>query len=216
MGETITADLCAAYFERRGSRRFRCVPFDSFVSVLHTVPTVRRGTVVATIRTNDHRQTRTAVTKPNPLYLEDLHVGQRIDAGTVTVSAEQIKTFAAMYDPQPFHLDEDAAKSSVFGGLIASGWHTAALTMRLLVDSFPLAGGLIGKGGELVWPNPVRPGDTLHLFIDIVDLTRSKSRPDRGTVTTRMEVQNQRGEPVQIATMKVVVRSGLPSAPTRA
>ena len=142
-----------------------------------------------------------------PLYLEDFHVGRAFDGGTVTISAEEIKAFAAQYDPQPFHTDETAAKHSVFKGLAASGWHTAALAMRLLVASVPIAGGLIGKGGELVWSNPVRPGDTLHLVTTVVRITPSKSRPGRATVALRSEVQNQHGEPVQVATMNVVVHS---------
>lgn len=92
------------------------------------------------------------------LYLEDLHVGQTFTTGSVTVTTEAIKAFARDYDPQPFHLDEDAARDSLFGGLAASGWHTAALSMRLLVDGLPIAGGLIGVGGETTWPRPTRPG----------------------------------------------------------
>jgi acyl dehydratase len=142
-----------------------------------------------------------------PLYLEDFHVGEQFDGGTVSVSADEIKAFAAKYDPQPFHMDEEAANASIFKGLAASGWHTSALAMRLLVASVPIAGGLIGKGGELTWPNPTRPGDTLHLMTTVVSITPSKSRPDRGTVALRSELTNQRGEPVQIATMNVVVHA---------
>src|SRR5688572_9242746 len=98
------------------------------------------------------------------LYLEDLHEGQRFVSASRTVEAEEIKAFAAEFDPQPFHLDETAAAGSFFGGLAASGWHTAALTMRLLVQGgLPLAGGVIGASGELSWPRPTRPGDMLRV-----------------------------------------------------
>lgn len=138
------------------------------------------------------------------LYLEDLRVGQTFVTGSVTVTAEAIKAFARDYDPQPFHLDEAAAKDSLFGGLAASGWHTAALSMRLLVDGLPFAGGLIGVGGETTWPRPTRPGDTLTVHVEILEIAPSKSRPDRGMVRTRNETRNQHGEPVQISTLGIV------------
>ena len=138
------------------------------------------------------------------LYLEDLRVGQTFTTGSVTVTTEAIKAFARDYDPQPFHLDEDAARDSLFGGLAASGWHTAALSMRLLVDGLPIAGGLIGVGGETTWPRPTRPGDTLTVHIEVLEITPSKSRPDRGMVRTRNETRNQNGEPVQISTLGIV------------
>src|SRR5438876_2660704 len=94
----------------------------------------------------------------NLLFLEDLHVGQRFTSAPHTIDTAQIKAFAAQFDPQPFHLDEHAAKSSLFGELVASGWHTAAVTMKLLVESgLPLKGGIIGSGGELGWLRPTRP-----------------------------------------------------------
>ena len=130
------------------------------------------------------------------LYLEDLHVGQTFATGSITVTAEAIKAFAREYDPQPFHLDEAAAQASLFGGLAASGWHTAALSMR------PPA---IGVGGETTWPRPTRPGDTLTVHIEVLEITPSKSRPDRGMVRTRNETRNQHGEPVQITTLGIVV-----------
>ncbi|MDQ7811245.1 MaoC family dehydratase [Brevundimonas sp.] len=139
------------------------------------------------------------------LYLEDLHVGQTFVTGPVTVTTEAIKAFARDYDPQPFHLDEDAARDSLFGGLAASGWHTAALSMRLLVDGLPIAGGLIGVGGETTWPRPTRPGDTLTVHIEVLEITPSRSRPDRGMVRTRNETRNQHGEPVQISKLGIVV-----------
>ena len=138
------------------------------------------------------------------LYLEDLRVGQTFTTGSVTVTTEAIKAFARDYDPQPFHLDEAAAEDSLFGGLAASGWHTAALSMRLLVDGLPFAGGLIGVGGETTWPRPTRPGDTLTVHVEVLEITPSKSRPDRGMVRTRNETRNQNGEPVQISNLGIV------------
>src|SRR5436190_12380885 len=104
----------------------------------------------------------------NLLFLDDLHIGQRFTSAPHTIDAAQIKSFAAQFDPQPFHLDERAAKASLFGELVASGWHTAAITMKLLVDSgLPLSGGIIGSGGELSWSLPTRPGDTLTVVSEI-------------------------------------------------
>lgn len=140
-----------------------------------------------------------------PLYLEDLHVGQRFTSGSVEVDADMIKAFAREYDPQPFHTDEAAAKDSIFGGLAASGWHTAALSMRLNVDGIPIAGGIVGGGGEISWPRPTRPGDVLTVESEIVEIVPSRSRPDRGRVTVRFETRNQNGEAVQVATMQLVV-----------
>ena len=133
------------------------------------------------------------------LYLEDFHVGQRSTSATHVMDAEEIKAFARQFDPQPFHLDEAAAKETFFGGLVASGWHTAAVTMRLQVESgLPIAGGMIGIGGEMSWPRPTRPGDILRVVSEILEITPSRSRPDRGTVRVRSETRNQRDEVVQI------------------
>ena len=141
-----------------------------------------------------------------PLYFDDLHVGQRITSSTITVDEAAIIAFGAAFDPQPFHTDPTAARSSVFGGLIASGWHTAALSMRLLVTSAPpIAGGLVGAGGEIVWPVPTRAGDILHIEAEVIAVTPSRSRPDRGMVTLRSETRNQRNEIAQILTAKLVV-----------
>lgn len=141
-------------------------------------------------------------------YFEDFAVGQKFrSTGTVTVTAEQIKAFAAAFDPQPFHLDEDAARASFFGGLAASGWHTAALTMRLLVgsDMHP-AGGTIGAGGEeLKWPRAVRPGDVLRIEAEVIDVRPSRSRPQIGIVKIRLTTYNQSNEPVQVSTPALVV-----------
>ena len=126
-------------------------------------------------------------------YLEDFSVGQTFRSDSVTVNAEEIKAFASQFDPQPFHLDEKAAALTFFGGLVASGWHTAALTMRLIVDSeLKIAGGSIGAGAEeLRWPKPVRPGDTLHAISEVLDVRPSKSRPDQGIIKMRTQTFNQ-------------------------
>jgi acyl dehydratase len=140
------------------------------------------------------------------LYLEDLHIGQRFASGAHAVDEAQIKAFAGQFDPQPFHLDDATAKDTLFAGLAASGWHTAAITMRLLVDGgAPIAGGVVGAGGEIAWPKPTRPGDILQVKSEILDVTPSRSRPDRGMVTVRSETFNQRGEIVQTLTAKLVV-----------
>jgi acyl dehydratase len=142
----------------------------------------------------------------NALFLDDLSVGQRFSSGSHTIDEAQIKAFAAQFDPQPFHLDGEAAKATLFGGLAASGWHTAAITMKLLVESgLPLRGGIIGSGGEISWPRPTRPGDTLTALSEIEEITPSRSRPDRGMIRVRSETRNQDGETVQILIAKLVV-----------
>src|SRR6266550_1670978 len=142
----------------------------------------------------------------NALFLEDLAVGQRFSSGSQTIDETQIKAFAAQFDPQPFHLDGQAAKATLFGGLAASGWHTAAITMKLLVESgLPLSGGIIGSGGEISWPKPTRPGDTLSVVSEIEEVNPSRSRPDRGMIRVRSETRNQRGETVQVLIAKLVV-----------
>ena len=139
------------------------------------------------------------------LYLEDLHVGQRFASKPHLLDADQIKRFAAEFDPQPFHLDEEAAKGSIFNGLAASGWHTAALTMRMLVESMPLADGLIGAELELAWPKPTRPGMILRVFSEIVDIKPSRSKPNMAIVTVRNETRDQDGEILQVFTVKMPV-----------
>ena len=140
------------------------------------------------------------------LYLDELRVGQRFISASHALDETQIKAFARQFDPQQFHLDETAARGSLFGGLAASGWHTAAITMRLLVGGgAPLAGGVLGAGGEISWPRPTRPGDVLRVESEILEVTPSRSRPERGMVTIRSETRNQRGEVVQILTAKLVV-----------
>jgi acyl dehydratase len=135
-------------------------------------------------------------------YLEDFAAGQVYGgASRARVDPERIKSFAAEFDPQPFHLSEDAARASLFQGLAASGWHTAAMTMRLLVESdLKPAGGIIGAGfDELRWPLPVRPGDELRVESEILEVRTLKSRPDRGVVKVKTTTLNQRGEAVQVS-----------------
>jgi acyl dehydratase len=141
------------------------------------------------------------------LYLDDLHVGQRFTSGTYRLDEAQIKAFALQFDPQqPFHTDEHAAERTFFKGLAASGWHTAAITMRLNVESGPpLAGGFVGAGGELSWPAPARPGDILHVESEVVEVTPSRSRPDRGTIVLLSRTINQRDDVVLIQKAKLVV-----------
>jgi acyl dehydratase len=139
------------------------------------------------------------------LWLEDLSVGQQFLSGTHTLTADEIKEFAGRYDPQPFHMDEAAARGTMFGGLAASGWHTAAITMRLSVQSFPLASGIIGSGGELTWTKPVRPGDALQVKSEILEIIPSQSKPDRGMVIVKLTTTNQNGEVVQTFSPKLVV-----------
>lgn len=141
------------------------------------------------------------------LYLEDFEAGQTFGSGQVAVTEDEIILFATQFDPQPFHLDPQAAQSTFFQGLAASGWHTAALTMRLLVDSEMLPGnGIIGAGFEsLNWPRPVRPGDTLHVVSEILEVRPSKSRPTQGMVKVRSRTLNQNDEMVQESVGNLVV-----------
>jgi acyl dehydratase len=140
------------------------------------------------------------------VYLDDLAVGQTYATASATLTVDAVKTFAAQFDPQPFHLDEEAARGSVFGRLAASGWHTAAISMRLLVEGpMRIAGGLIGLGGELTWPRAVYPGDTLRVESEVLDIRVSGSKPDRGIVTVRNRTLNQHGQPVQVAVVKMLV-----------
>ena len=140
------------------------------------------------------------------LYLEDLQVGQRFTSGTYRMDEARIKAFAAEFDPQPFHLDEAAANASVFQGLAASGWHTAAVAMKLLATGgLSLADGLIGFGGEFSWPRPTRPGDVLHLETEVVEIRPSRSKPNYGIVTFQNTMLNQNGEPVYLLTAKLLV-----------
>jgi acyl dehydratase len=139
------------------------------------------------------------------LYLEDLPVGRHFVSAPITIDEEQIVRFAREFDPQPFHLSDEGAQDSLFGSLAASGWHTAALTMRLCAETIPIANGNIGAGVEINWPRPTRPGDTLKLFSEVVEITQLKSKPDRAIVTFRNETRNQDGEVVQHMTAKLFV-----------
>jgi acyl dehydratase len=148
-------------------------------------------------------------------YFEDFAVGQTFSSGRRLVTEEEIKRFAAEYDPQPFHLDDEAARQSIFGGLAASGWHTAAMTMRLAVESeLKPAGGTVGLGlDELRWPQPVRPGDEIHVTHEVVATRPSKSLPDKGLVKVRTTTLNQKDEAVQIIVVNMLVPRRYPGAP---
>jgi len=140
-------------------------------------------------------------------YLEDFAVGQTYGSGRLHIDKERIKTFAAEFDPQPFHLDEEAARNTIFGSLAASGWHTAALTMRLLVESeLKPAGGIVGAGfDEFRWPRPVRPGDELRVESEVLEVRPSKSRPEQGVIKVKTTTLNQNNEAVQISIGNLIV-----------
>lgn len=139
------------------------------------------------------------------LYLDDMKVGQSFTSGTYHMTEDRIKTFAAEFDPQPFHLDEAAGQASIFRGLAASGWHTAAVTMRLLVTGgLPFAAGAVGLGCEIEWPRPTRPGDTLRVEAEIIEIVPSHSKPNQGIVRVRNTTFNQNDETVQIITSKIL------------
>src|SRR2546425_7943768 len=140
-------------------------------------------------------------------YLEDFAVGQIFRSGPLPIDEERIKPFAAEFDPQPFHLNEHAARDTIFGGLAASGWHTAAITMRLLVESdLRPTGGIVGAGfDEFRWPRPVRPGDALRIEAEVVEVRPSRSRPDQGVIKVRTTTLNQHDEAVQITIGNLVV-----------
>jgi acyl dehydratase len=139
-------------------------------------------------------------------YLDDFHVGQRFTTGTYTMTEAKIVAFASEFDPQPFHLSEDEGRDSLLGGLAASGWHTAAVTMRLQVEGeMQMAGGMVGAGGEITWPAPTRPGDVLRVETEVLDVRPSRSRLDRGIVTVVSETKNQDGVVVQALKATLVV-----------
>ena len=139
------------------------------------------------------------------LYLDDLHLGDRFKSPTYTLTKDKLLEFAREYDPQPFHLDEELAKDTLFGGLAASGWQTAAITMKLWTQTLPVANGLIGIDCHLKFPTPTRAGDTLRVEAEIIDITRSKSKPNMGIVTYHSLTKNQLDQVVQDATTKIVV-----------
>jgi acyl dehydratase len=140
-------------------------------------------------------------------YLEDFAVGQTFVSGRLRIDGERAVAFAAEFDPQPFHLDEAAARGSIFGGLTVSGWHTAAATMRLLVQSeLKPAGGIVGAGlDELRWPRPVRPGDELRVECEVIEVRPSKSRPEQGMIKLRTTTLNQHDKPVMVYVVNLVV-----------
>ena len=140
-------------------------------------------------------------------YFEDFAVGQTFGSGRLRISKEQVRAFAAEFDPQPFHLDEEAAKNTIFKGLAASGWHTAALTMRLLVESeLKPAGGIVGAGfDEFRWPRPVRPGDELHIESEVLEVRASRSLPNQGLIKVRTMTLNQDNEAVQVQIANLIV-----------
>jgi acyl dehydratase len=140
------------------------------------------------------------------VYLDDLRAGQRFTSGTYLMEEAAMKAFAAAFDPQPFHLDEAAGRATIFGGLAASGWHTAAATMRLLVTGgLPFSNGLIGVGGEIAWPLPTRAGDTLRVESEILQITPSRSKPNQAIVAVRSITLNQNAEQVQVLTSKLLM-----------
>jgi acyl dehydratase len=139
------------------------------------------------------------------LWLEDIHVGDRFRTDVYELTAADIVEFASKWDPQPFHLSDETAQGTFFKGLAASGWHTAAITMRLLVTSgVALAGGLIGAGGEVAWPTAARPGDQLHVEGEIVDVHTSKPNAKRGFVTIAFDTVNQDGEVRQSSKVRLL------------
>src|SRR5258708_14030759 len=137
------------------------------------------------------------------LYLEVLYVGKRFPSGRYRMDEEGIKASAEDFDPQPFHLDQAAAHATIFGGVSASGWHTAAVAMRLLVTGgLPLGNGIIGLGGELAWPKPTRPGDTLGVESEVVDILPSRSKPNQAVVKVKNQNLNKDGKPVYLFNVK--------------
>ncbi len=139
------------------------------------------------------------------LYLGDLKVGDRFSSSHAQMTEEGILAFAKAYDPQIFHTDPGAAEQTFFQGLAASGWHTSAVTMRLLVDSLPLAGGVIGAGGEISWPSPTRPGDMLYVESEIIEIHPSRSKPDQGIVVAESRTLTDKGELRQVFRSKLLV-----------
>ena len=145
---------------------------------------------------------------PGVTGFEQFAVGQVFTSASRPIDASAIKAFAAQFDTQPQHMDEDAASRTMFGGLAASGWHTAALTMRLMLDS--ALGGISGRGlgvrvADMTWSAPVRPGDDLHVVTEVVDLRPSRSKPDRGLVVVKTITRNQHGQAVQEMTSTLLI-----------
>ncbi|HEY1721644.1 MAG TPA: MaoC family dehydratase [Magnetospirillaceae bacterium] len=141
------------------------------------------------------------------MYLDDFVAGTQYQAGPITVDKDELIAFAKRYDPQPFHTDPEAAKTTLFGGLAASGWMTGSLTMRMLIESGNIpTGGLIAREVEKIeWPRPTRAGDTLRAMSEVIETIPSKTKPDRGMLRMRTTTTNQNGEIVQIMTALLVV-----------
>lgn len=142
--------------------------------------------------------------------LENLHIGQKFTSGPVSVTQDEIIAFARQFDPQDFHTDPVKARDTIFGELVASGWHTAALTMRMIVAATPaMKGGIIGRSVEKIsWPRPVKPGDSLSLEIEILELRPSSSTADRGVMRTKNTTRNQNGKIVMEMETVVLVPHG--------
>jgi acyl dehydratase len=138
------------------------------------------------------------------LYLEDITVGAEFLSGEHAMDADQITTFAKQYDPQPFHTDPEAAQHSFFQGLAASGWHTAAVSMKLVIQSVPFSHGIIGAGGEIGWPRPTRPTDILHVKTTVAEIKPSRSKPDRAIVVVKCQTLNQDGDVLQNLTANLL------------
>ena len=143
-------------------------------------------------------------TRSDGVWADELSVGQTFTSRPYLLTQEEITDFAGRYDPQPYHLDAEAGAGTFFDGLVASGWHTAAVTMRLIVDTVPAATGIVGAGGELAWPSAALPGDELHVETTVDDIRWSRSRPDRATVTVTSRTLNQEGMERQRSTMKLL------------
>ncbi|NPT53629.1 MaoC family dehydratase [Paraburkholderia elongata] len=140
------------------------------------------------------------------LYLDDLVVGMQFESSPFAVTEADIKRFASEFDPQPFHLDDAAAQATIFRGLAASGWHTAAMTMRMLTGGgLPLADGVIGMGCEITWTKPVRAGNQLRVVTTVVDVKPSTSKSGQGVVTVSSDTLNESGEVVQRLVSKLLV-----------
>ena len=140
------------------------------------------------------------------LYLEDIKIGDRFKSREYEMTLDEIKKFASQYDPQVFHLDEEKAKDHpIFQGIAASGWHTSSIVMRLWTECFPIADGLIGLEGSMRWPKPTRPGDILHVEVELTDIIPSKSKPDRGIVVYSTQALNQHGDVLLNSSTKILV-----------
>ena len=150
------------------------------------------------------------------LYFEDFTPGQKIEHGPRLVTREEILAFAAQYDPQPMHLDEEAGRNSMLGGLGASGWHTSSIMMRMICDSFLLDSTSMGAGGveEVKWQNPVRPDDKLTLHTTVLDTRRSRSRPEMGIARLQYELFNQHGDRVMLMVVPTMFGARDPGAPS--